>query len=82
MFFHASVVSDKNICDMSAWIHVHVLHVGFCACVSTSAGLCVQDRTSKLHVQRLRFIQANEEAEKVLLGRSGNTHSEVTSKAG
>ena len=50
------VVSDKNISDVSVWMHVHVLHVDFCACMSMSAGLCMQDRTSKLHARRLCFM--------------------------
>lgn len=53
-----------------------------CVCICTSVGLCGQDRTSKSCVLWLYFILANEEAVSVLLGHSGNMHSEVTSKAG
>lgn len=47
-----------------------------------SAGLCEEDGTSKSSMNWLCFIPANEEAVSMLLGHSGNMHSEVTSKAG
>lgn len=53
-----------------------------CVFVCVSVCLCGQDRTSKSCVLCLYYILANEEAVSVLLGHSGNTHSEVTSKAG
>lgn len=74
-------MSDKNICDVSV-LHVGVIYVCVCVCVSMSAGLRERSRTSKSRTRWLRFIPANEEAVSVLLGHSGNTHSEVTSKAG
>ena len=76
------VVSDKNICDEWVWMHIDVLYVWIYVCISVSDGLSVQDMTSKLCVWWLCFILANEEAENVLLGHSGNMRSEVTSKAG
>lgn len=53
-----------------------------CVFVCVSAGPCGHYRTSKSDVMTLCFILANEDAVSGLLGRSGNMHSEVTSKAG
>lgn len=59
-------MNDKDIYDV---------YVGICVCV------CV-DKIGHQSVLWLYFILANEEAANVLLGHSGNIHSEVTSKAG
>lgn len=52
-------------------------------CASVHARVCVcVDMMGHQSLLWLYFILANEEAASVLLGHSGNVHSEVTSKAG
>lgn len=59
-----------------------ILYIAKCVCVCLCVCICVDTRTGHQSAPWLYFILANEEAASVLLGHSGNMHSEVTSKAG